>query len=48
MRKERSRFHIGLRTIKTVVAVLLSMIVVDSSGAPASKLIFAMLPPEFC
>lgn len=43
MRKKRSRFHIGLRTIKTVVAVLLSMIVVDSYGATASKLIFAML-----
>ena len=38
----RSRFHIGLRTVKTVIAVLLSMVVVDFYGATASKLIFAM------
>ena len=43
MLKRRIRFHIGLRTIKTVLAVVLSMIIVDSYGATTSKLIFAML-----
>lgn len=43
MHQKRSRFHIGLRTVKTVIAVLLSMVVVDLYGATASKLIFAML-----
>lgn len=41
--KKRSRFHVGLRTLKTVAAVIISMIIVDSYGATASKLIFAML-----
>lgn len=43
MLKKRIRFHIGLRTIKTALAVILSMIIVDSYGATTSKLIFAML-----
>lgn len=43
MLKKRSRIHIGLRTLKTVAAVILSMIVVDFFGATSSKLIFAML-----
>jgi len=34
---------IGLRTIKTVAAVILSMLVVELYGTTASKLIFAML-----
>lgn len=38
-----NRLHIGLRTAKTVAAVILSMIIVDSYGTSASKLIFAML-----
>ena len=37
------KVHIGLRTIKTAVAVIISMIIVDSYGATSSKLIFAML-----
>ncbi len=37
------KIRIGLRTIKTAVAVVLSMIVVDAYGATTSKLIFAML-----
>lgn len=41
--KQRSRFHIGLRTVKTAIAVILSMIVVDFFGTTSSKLIFAML-----
>ncbi len=38
-----NRIHIGLRTVKTAVAVILSMILVDALGASSSKLIFAML-----
>lgn len=43
MQKKHSRFHIGLRTVKTAVAVVVSMILVESYGATASRLIFAML-----
>lgn len=43
MQKKRSRIHIGLRTTKTVAAVVLSMLVVESYGATTSRLIFAML-----
>lgn len=43
MKNKFFRFRIGLRTIKTAVAVILSMIIVDSYGATTSKLIFAML-----
>lgn len=35
--------RIGLRTIKTAAAVLISMVIVDFFGATTSKLIFAML-----
>lgn len=37
------RIRIGLRTIKTAVAVVISMIIVYFYGATSSKLIFAML-----
>ncbi|MBP3673924.1 MAG: FUSC family protein [Oscillospiraceae bacterium] len=43
MFKKRSRFHIGLRTLKTTIAIVLAMVIVDSYGATSSKLIFAML-----
>lgn len=43
MRKRLAKVHIGLRTIKTTVAIVISMIIVDAYGASASKLIFAML-----
>jgi len=43
MRKIHSNFRIGLRTIKTVIAVMLAMIIVDSYGATTSRLIFATL-----
>lgn len=43
MEKKRSRMHIGLRTIKTVMAVIISMIIVEFYGSTTSKLIFAML-----
>lgn len=42
--KKRGKLHIGLRTVKTTLAVLLSMVIVDSLGSTAgTKLIFAML-----
>ena len=37
------KFHIGLRTFKTAVAVVISMLIVEALGATASKLIFAMV-----
>lgn len=37
------RFRIGLRTIKTATAVIISMMIVTSYGASTSRLIFAML-----
>ena len=43
MLKKLPKIHIGLRTIKTTAAIVISMIIVDYLGASASKLIFAML-----
>ena len=43
MLKKITKLRIGLRTIKTVVAVILSMILVDQFGTTTSRLIFAML-----
>lgn len=43
MKLHTPKIRIGLRTVKTVLAVLLSMIIVDHLGATTSKLIFAML-----
>lgn len=43
MRKGLPKIHIGLRTIKTTVAIVIAMVIVDYLGASASKLIFAML-----
>lgn len=43
MRKGLPKIHIGLRTIKTTVAIVISMVIVDYLGTSASKLIFAML-----
>lgn len=43
MKQNRRRIPIGLRTIKTAVAVILSMVIVEFFGASESKLIFAML-----
>lgn len=40
---QKNKFHIGLRTIKTVAAIIISMIIVDIYGATTSKLLFAML-----
>lgn len=38
-----AKFRVGPRTIKTALAVIVSMLIVDSYGATTSKLIFAML-----
>ncbi len=43
MKNRNIRFHIGLRTIKTTIAVILSMIIVDTYGTSGSRLIYAML-----
>lgn len=43
MRKHKIRINIGLRTIKTAVAVILAMIAVDFVGASSSRMVFAML-----
>lgn len=43
MKKRSSKFKIGLRTIKTAAAVVISMAVVNIYGATTSKLVFAML-----
>ena len=43
MKKPLPQIHIGLRTIKTTAAIVISMIIVDQLGTSASKLIFAML-----
>lgn len=43
MVKKRSRFHIGMRTIKTVVSVVIAMMIVDSNVSPYSNLSVAML-----
>jgi len=41
--KKLPKIHIGLRTLKTALAVIIAMVIVDSYGTTASKLIFAML-----
>lgn len=43
MLRKPGPIRVGLRTIKTVAAVIISMIIVDFFGATSSKLIFAML-----
>lgn len=43
MLKKRLRFFVGLRTLKTAAAVILSMLIVSAYGTSDSKLIFAML-----
>lgn len=43
MHRRKIRFHIGLRTVKTAAAVIISMMIVESYGATTSKIIFAML-----
>ncbi|MDE7218229.1 MAG: FUSC family protein [Oscillospiraceae bacterium] len=40
---KRHRFHVGLRTVKTSVAIVVAMILVEPYGATSARLIFAML-----
>lgn len=40
---KKMRIPIGMRTLKTVTAVILAMVLVDHFGTSSSKLIFAML-----
>lgn len=43
MKKRLQKLHIGRRTFKTAVAVIIAMLVVDAYGTTDSRLIFAML-----
>lgn len=43
MIRKPAHIHIGPRTIKTAVAVMIAMAIVDAYGATTSKLVFAML-----
>lgn len=43
MRKKLTRIHIGLRTVKTTAAIIISMALVHLYGTTDSKYIFAML-----
>ncbi len=43
MKRKLKRFRIGSRTFKTVLAVIISMVIVTTYGATTSKMIFAML-----
>lgn len=42
MKNNHFQIHIGMRTIKTTAAVILSMLIVEALGATDSRLIFAM------
>lgn len=37
------KIHIGLRTVKTVVSIIIAMLLVDTLGTSSSKLMFAMM-----
>ncbi len=43
MNKNTKKFHIGFRTLKTAVAVIIAMVLVSTYGATSSRLIFATL-----
>ena len=43
MKGKRKKFKIGLRTLKTAIAVTIAMMIVNAYGTSTSKLIFAML-----
>ncbi len=42
LRKKLSKLHIGLRTLKTVAAVILAMLISEALGTTDSRVIFAM------
>ena len=39
----KSKFHIGLRTLKTALAIMVALMIVDFYGASTSKVIFALI-----
>ena len=41
--KKTNKLHIGLRMIKTAIAVIAAMLIADQFGGTGDKLIFAML-----
>ncbi len=43
MVRRKIRVHVGRRTIKTVVAVVIAMLLVDAYGTTASRITFAMM-----
>ena len=43
MKLTLEKIHIGRRTIKTVAAVVIAMLVAEFCGSTSSKLIFAMM-----
>ena len=43
MKLTLEKIHVGRRTIKTVAAVVIAMLVAEMFGATSSKLIFAMM-----
>ena len=40
---KRRRIRVGLRTVKTAVAIIIAMVLVEPYGATSSRLILAML-----
>ena len=40
---KRRKIHVGLRTVKTAVAIIIAMVLVEPYGATGSRLILAML-----
>ena len=40
---KRRKIHVGLRTVKTAVAIIIAMVLVEPYGATSSRLILAML-----
>ena len=43
MKQKLARLHIGLRTIKTTIAIIIAILIVEALGTTESRLIFAML-----
>lgn len=43
LRKKRSRFRIGMRTVKTVISVIIAMMIVETNISPYTNLSVAML-----
>ena len=43
MKRKLARLHIGLRTIKTTISIIIAILIVEALGTTESRLIFAML-----